>query len=85
MTTVVNKYKDKYDIYIGRGSIWGNPWVIGKDGTRDEVIDKYEIYIRSNPDLLKQLPKLKGKVLGCFCKPARCHGDILVKLIEELS
>jgi hypothetical protein len=81
-TRVVNKYKESYDIYIGRGSIWGNPFIIGKDGTREEVIQKYESYIKSRPDLLKQLPKLKGKRLGCFCKPKTCHGDILVKLLQ---
>ena len=45
MTKVVNKYKHVYDVYIGRGSKWGNPFVIGKDGTREEVINKYEEYL----------------------------------------
>ena len=45
-TKVVNKYKESYDVYIGRGSIWGNPFIIGKDGDRDEVIKKYEDYIK---------------------------------------
>jgi len=82
-TKVVNKYHEEYDIYIGRGSIWGNPFVIGIDGDREEVIKKYREYIMRSPDLLAALPKLKGKTLGCFCKPKSCHGDILVSLIEE--
>lgn len=81
-TKVVN-YKEKYDIYIGRPSKWGNPFTIGKDGTREEVIEKYRKYILKNKKLLKSLPELKGKVLGCFCKPRACHGDVLVELLEE--
>lgn len=83
MTKVVNIYKEPSDIYIGRRSKWGNPFIIGKDGTREEVIEKYKNYILNKPELLKDLPELKGKVLGCFCKPKDCHGDILVELIEE--
>jgi hypothetical protein len=85
MTTVVNKYKSKFTVYIGRGSKWGNPFVIGTDGTRGEVIQKYEDYIRNKPELLAQLPELEGEVLGCFCKPAACHGDVLIKLLGELN
>ena len=79
-------------IYIGRGkcpvtgqtSKWKNPFIIGKDGTREEVIKKYEKYIRNKPELLKDLNKLKNKLLGCYCKPDyACHGDILIKLLKE--
>ena len=84
MTKVVNKYKHVYDVYIGRGSKWGNPFVIGKDGTREEVINKYEKYLLNSPELLNSLHELKGKTLGCFCKPKACHGDILVKYIRKL-
>ena len=84
MTKVVNKYKHVYDVYIGRGSKWGNPFVIGKDGTREEVINKYEKYLLNNPELLNSLHELKGKTLGCFCKPKACHGDVLVKYIRKL-
>lgn len=77
---VVNKYhKIPYDVYIGRGSIWGNPFVIGKDGTREEVIEKYEEYLVNSPELLSKLPELRGKTLACFCKPQKCHGDIIAK------
>ena len=83
-TKVVNirTYKGDY-IPIFRGTQWGNPFKEGVDGTRDEVCDKYEVYIRNNPILLAELPKLEGETLGCYCKPKRCHGDMLVKLLEE--
>lgn len=83
MTRVVNKYKEPYDIYIGRGSKWGNPFVIGQDGTREEVVEKYKKYILEQPELLKALSELQNKTLGCFCKPKACHGDVLVELIED--
>jgi hypothetical protein len=70
-------------VYIGRGSKWGNPFVIGKDGTREEVIDKYRVWIMSQPPLLNEIQELKGKVLGCFCKPKACHGDVIVELLEK--
>lgn len=82
-TTVVNKRKDDYDVYIGRGSKWGNPFRIGPDGTREDVIEKYENRIREMPDLLADLHELRGKRLACYCAPLRCHGDVLVKLIKE--
>lgn len=82
-TLVVNrKYTDKYDIYIGRPSKWGNPFEIGKDGTREEVISKYKEWIKTQPALLKVLPELKGKRLACWCSPMACHGDILKELAD---
>lgn len=81
-TKVVNKYKEGYDIYIGRGSKWGNPFVIGKDGSREDVIMKYKGWLSGNKELMESLHELKGKTLGCFCKPKACHGDILVQLTE---
>lgn len=80
---VVHCKRDKFDVYIGRPSKWGNPFAVGKDGTREEVIHKYKEYILSKPELLKDLNELRDKVLGCWCKPKACHGDILVLLLEE--
>lgn len=68
-------------IYIGRGSPWGNPFVIGKDGDRSEVIRKFQTY--ANGRLLTELDwlaPLRGKDLGCFCTPSPCHGDVLLLL-----
>ena len=96
MTTVVNVRRDEYDIYIGRRSVimvgqqrqhlssspFGNPFVIGANGTRAEVIAKYRAWLLSAPFLVRQLEELKGKRLGCWCKPARCHGDVLAELAD---
>jgi len=80
-TKVVHCQKQEYDIYIGHGTIWGNPFIIGKDGTRKEVIDKYRIYASTNQKIIDSLPDLKDKVLGCWCKPKPCHGDVLIEMI----
>jgi len=81
-TRVVHCKRESYDVYIGRPSKWGNPFSIGRDGTREDVIEKYLEYILCNDKLMAALPELKGKVLGCWCKPLPCHGDILVELCE---
>lgn len=80
---VVHCKKEPYDVYIGRGGKWGNPFVIGKDGTRDEVIQKYEKWILSQPLLMGSLSELRGKTLGCWCSPKPCHGDVLTRLAEK--
>lgn len=80
MIKVVHFKRERYDIYIGRGSKWGNPFVIGRDGSRAEVIAAYEKWLRAQPQLLRDLPELRGKVLGCWCAPRPCHGDVLAKL-----
>ena len=71
------------EVYIGRPSKWGNPFIIGKDGNRDEVIAKYEEYITYNDKLISNLHSLQGKDLVCYCKPQACHGDVLVKLVDR--
>lgn len=70
-------------VYIGRPSKWGNPFTIGKHGTREEVIELYCEWIRDQTELLKDLPELWGKDLVCWCAPAACHGDVLLSLLEE--
>jgi len=82
---VVHCKKDKFDVYIGRPSKWGNPFIIGRDGDRNEVVRKYETYIRANQNLMNSLHELKDKILGCYCSPKACHGDVLIKLVEEMS
>jgi len=78
---VVNiKSGEYYDIIIGRESIFGNPFIVGVHGNRDEVIDKFEEYLLQNQELMNEVKtKLKGKVLACSCSPLRCHGDVLLK------
>ncbi len=86
-TSVVNKRQSRYDIYIGRGGPWGNPFPVGQDGTREEVIAKYRMWITSDDRvavaLRANLHLLRGKVLGCFCAPRPCHGDVLAELADE--
>lgn len=68
-------------VYIGRGSMWGNPFVIGKDGTRDEVCEKHQAKLWADTQAgwvtLEQLASLHGKSLICHCAPRRCHGHTL--------
>lgn len=92
-TTVVHCKREPYDVYIGRGggseSIWGNPFVTGKDGTRDEVIRKHREWVVTQPHLMRRLWELRGKRLGCWCKSEKtptlsCHGDVLAELANAL-
>lgn len=83
---VVHCKKEEFDVYVGRGSKWGNPYSHKKGtlaehivGSRREAIEKFEEYLLSNEDLMSSLNELKGKVLGCWCKPKSCHGDILLR------
>lgn len=90
---IVNvKRSSSFDIYIGREnqtynlprSKWANPFIIGKHGTREEVVGLYRLWINSQPDLLKSLPEIRGKVLGCWCdKGQKCHGEVLLWLSKN--
>jgi hypothetical protein len=82
-TRVVHCKRARYDVYIGRPSKWGNPFVIGRDGTREEVLAKYRAWVLRRPELIAALPELRGKALGCWCAPKLCHGDVLVDLLQE--
>ncbi len=83
MPRVLNQKRDGCPpdaVYIGRPSKWGNPFVIGKDGTREEVIAKYEVWIVQQPELMAALHELTGKDLVCWCDPEACHGHVLLRL-----
>jgi hypothetical protein len=63
-------------------SVWANPFKVGDD--RESCLEKYEVYIREKIDSGEaDLEELRGKVLGCWCKPERCHGEVLLKLLNE--
>ena len=84
MTSVVHCKRDPYDVYIGRPGPYGNPFTIGKDGNREEVVEKYAEWVLTQPELLATIrTELNGQVLGCFCAPKLCNGDIIVELINE--
>ena len=86
-TVVVNiKLGHEYDVFIGRPTCWSCPESIEYScKTREEVLIKYEAFIRSQPELINRIKKeLKGCVLGCYCVPGkRCHGEVLAKIAEE--
>jgi hypothetical protein len=86
MTKVVNRKNEPYDVYIGRGTPFGNPYKIGRDGTRDDVIEKYREHFNKklkDKSFRDRVKSLKGKVLGCWCKPDACHGDVIIEYLEN--
>jgi len=81
---VVHHKKEPYDVYIGRPSVWQNVFKIGEDGSRETVLKKYREWLLSRPNLVKRAKKeLAGKVLGCWCKPLSCHGDVLAEIVNQ--
>lgn len=88
----VNLRHEPYDVYIGRGSMWGNPfshqpsqYTVTRVATREEAIRRYSEWIREQPALMATISELRGKKLGCYCKPAACHGDVLAALANDLD
>jgi hypothetical protein len=93
-TVVAKKWRDKNLTHwasqnkllkrIGRTTKWGNPFEIGKDGTREEVCERFaREYLPNQPALLGAVAELKGKVIECACYPERCHGDTLKELADN--
>jgi hypothetical protein len=70
-------------VKIDRTTEWGNPFKIMNNASRDDVCDNYANFLKNKPSLQKQLHKLKGKVLVCWCYPLRCHGDHLAELVNK--
>ena len=97
-TSVANVLKERYDVYIGRpgrglSGPFGNPFKIGRDGTREECLKKYGVYfyekVNKDPGFREAVFGLKGKVLGCFCRPPGgfkgqllCHGQVIAGWLE---
>ena len=70
--------------YVGRPSKWGNPYEIGKDGTREEVIAKFEDLLRSSPRMMEEVKsELRGRSLICWCHPSPCHAEVLLRIANE--
>ena len=79
------KYAEQNNLYVrcDRFSDFGNPFEMDKDGDRNEVCDNYaNHYLPFKPSIHKQLKSLKGKALGCWCAPLRCHCDTLKNIID---
>lgn len=93
VATLINIRSGKpYDVLIGRPSTWGNPYshLLHSKApyivrTRAEAIAGYQQYLLSRPDLLARLGELEGKVLGCWCLPLACHGQILIRFLWRLK
>lgn len=92
-TKVVNLYKEKYDVYIGRSGkgmdgYFGNPIKLNKNDERGSTLEKYKEYffnrLENDNEFKQKIHELKDKTLGCFCKPKPCHGDIIVEYLNNL-
>ena len=89
-TSVVNIKFQEFDLYIGRKnasrglgqSMWANPFQINAGCTREQSIERFTQYLLGSPKLLARLSELRGKRLGCWCKPLACHGDVLACLAD---
>lgn len=86
---VFNKKTDNIPadaVYIGRPSPWGNPFEIGKDGTREEVIQMYRDWLFAQPTFVARVKReLAGKNLVCWCSPQACHGEVLLEVANNLE
>lgn len=87
---VVHCKRESYDVLVARPSKWGNPFTHRPSklasiyvATREEAIEKYEEWIKTQPELMAALPELHGKVLACWCAPKACHADVLLRLAAE--
>ena len=91
MTWVVHCKQSDYDVQIGRPTKWGNVFshlngtlAQHKVASREEAIAKYEEWLIAQPELVAEAKaQLKGKVLGCWCHPLACHGDVLSRIANE--
>lgn len=85
-TRVVHCKRDKYDVYIGRPSLFGNPFPLKMERDREQVISQYSAYfdrrIETDPGFRRAVQGLRGKVLGCWCKPKACHGDVIARWLD---
>lgn len=78
---VVHCKRDQYDVYIGRPSIWGNPFHLTDESRRAEVIRCYRDWLLAQPSLMERAKReLRGRRLGCWCAPKDCHGDVLAEI-----
>ena len=89
---VVHCRREAFDVYIGRPSIWGNPFshlpnTLAKfrTRTREEAIARYDEWLDTQPQLLELIPTLAGKILGCWCVPLACHGYVLLRRANPIT
>ena len=94
MTNVVNIRTSAYDVYIGRAGkgqdgYFGNPFRLSTSESRGATIEQYRKYfyerLETDPEFKRRVHELKGKTLGCFCKPYACHGDVIAEYLNNLQ
>ena len=90
-TRVVNLRREPFDVYIvragkGQDGYFGNPFRLAKGDDRASVLERYRVWfldrIRIDRDFRRRVLALRGKRLGCFCKPAACHGDVIAEWVD---
>ena len=93
-TVVVNVHKESFDAYIGRAGrgqdgYFGNPFRIGLGISREDAVKRFERYftdrIEKDSEFKRRVLALKGKRLGCFCKPKACHGDVIADWLNKME
>lgn len=85
-TTVGKVGRGQVGVFIGRPTKWGNPFVIGRDGNRSQVIRKYTLWLwQPKQKQLREAARkeLRGQHLLCFCAPQFCHGHILASVSQS--
>lgn len=83
-TVVVNRRtSNTYDVYVGRPTKWGNPFQVNQHGTRDECVQQYATWIKSQPHLMyAAMVELRGKRIACWCAPELCHAHVLAHVAD---
>jgi hypothetical protein len=93
-TVVVNIYKEQFDVYIGRAGrgqdgYFGNPFRIGCGMSREDAVQRFQRYfidrIEKDSEFKWRVLAVKGKRLGCFCKPKACHGDVIADWLNKME
>ena len=93
-TVVVNIHKEPFDVYIGRAGrgqdgYFGNRFRIGPGMTREDSVERFERYfvnrVEKDSEFKRRILALKGKRLGCFCKPSACHGDVIANWLNKME
>jgi hypothetical protein len=78
---VVHCKRSPYDVYVGRPSVWGNPFPLRMEAERAVVLQRYREWLMGQPHLLERIrEELRGKRLGCWCAPRPCHADLLAEI-----
>lgn len=93
-TKVVNIKRYRCDVYIGRAGrgydgYFGNPFRLMPGEARGSTLAEYRDYfhkrLESDPEFRERIHALKGKTLGCFCKPNPCHGDVIAEYLNSFE